>query len=85
VASLGGALGQMTVKRRETGYSEPEVFADELAPGTVLLHGQYTIQKFLNVGGFGITYLASDQGVFSDRALFEKPVARPATITCPQA
>lgn len=35
-------------------------FADELAPGTTLLHGQYTIDSFLNAGGFGITYLARD-------------------------
>ena len=35
-------------------------FADELAPGTQLLHGQYTITRFLNAGGFGITYLAHD-------------------------
>ena len=30
-------------------------FADELKPGTELLHGQYVIEKFLNNGGFGIT------------------------------
>lgn len=35
-------------------------FADELAAGTTLLHGQYTIDSFLNAGGFGITYLARD-------------------------
>ena len=35
-------------------------FADELKPGTELLHGQYTIESFLNSGGFGITYLARD-------------------------
>ena len=37
-----------------------EEFQDELKPGTELLHGQYTIEKFLNNGGFGITYLAKD-------------------------
>ena len=37
-----------------------EDFADELKPGTELLHGQYTIEEFLNSGGFGITYLAKD-------------------------
>ncbi len=31
---------------------------DELKPGTQLLRGQFTIIKFLNNGGFGITYLA---------------------------
>ena len=35
-------------------------FVDELKPGTKLLHGQYTIERFLNAGGFGITYLARD-------------------------
>ncbi|MEO1107996.1 MAG: protein kinase [Pseudomonadota bacterium] len=35
-------------------------FPDELAPGTKLLSGQYTIMRFLNSGGFGITYLAKD-------------------------
>ena len=34
--------------------------ADELKPGTELLHGQYTIEGFLNAGGFGVTYLAKD-------------------------
>ncbi|MGL4235208.1 protein kinase domain-containing protein [Tabrizicola sp.] len=33
---------------------------DELKPGTSLLQGQYTIEEFLNSGGFGITYLARD-------------------------
>ncbi|MEM8536921.1 MAG: protein kinase [Pseudomonadota bacterium] len=35
-------------------------FVDELKPGTKLMHGQYTIENFLNAGGFGITYLARD-------------------------
>ena len=34
--------------------------SDELRPGTRLLHGQYVIESFLNVGGFGLTYLARD-------------------------
>ncbi|MBU2959885.1 serine/threonine protein kinase [Citreicella sp. C3M06] len=33
---------------------------DELPPGTRLCNGQYTIEKYLNCGGFGITYLARD-------------------------
>lgn len=37
-----------------------EDFVDELKPGTQLMHGQYTIESFLNAGGFGITYLARD-------------------------
>jgi len=39
---------------------EKENFVDELKPGTKLMHGQYTIESFLNAGGFGITYLAKD-------------------------
>ncbi len=39
---------------------DPDVFADDLKPGTQLLGGQYTILGFLNSGGFGITYLAKD-------------------------
>ncbi|MBV1902947.1 MAG: serine/threonine protein kinase [Marinosulfonomonas sp.] len=35
-------------------------FTDVLKPGTTLLHGQFTIDRFLNSGGFGMTYLASD-------------------------
>lgn len=39
---------------------DDEKFADELLPGTPLLHGQYVIEQYLNSGGFGITYLAKD-------------------------
>ncbi|MFC2968003.1 serine/threonine-protein kinase [Acidimangrovimonas pyrenivorans] len=42
------------------GVSSAEEFTDELKPGTRLLHGQYTIERFLKVGGFGLTYLARD-------------------------
>jgi serine/threonine protein kinase len=35
-------------------------FSDELLPGTSLFHGQYRITRFINSGGFGITYLAKD-------------------------
>ena len=34
--------------------------SDELLPGTTLFHGQYRITRFINSGGFGITYLARD-------------------------
>ncbi|WP_296431514.1 serine/threonine protein kinase [Yoonia sp.] len=40
--------------------SDKDGFVDELKPGTKLMHGQYTIESFLNAGGFGITYLARD-------------------------
>ena len=35
-------------------------YGDELAPGTTLCQGQYTVERYLNSGGFGITYLARD-------------------------
>lgn len=40
--------------------NDPEATGDELKPGTQLLHGQYTIERYLSAGGFGITYLARD-------------------------
>lgn len=39
---------------------ELDDLVDELPPGTKLLKGQYTITRYLNSGGFGITYLAKD-------------------------
>lgn len=44
----------------ELGRIDPDAFADDLKPGTKLLGGHYTIEGFLNSGGFGITYLAKD-------------------------
>jgi serine/threonine protein kinase len=35
-------------------------YVDELLPGTSLFHGQYRIVRYINSGGFGITYLAKD-------------------------
>lgn len=35
-------------------------FGDELLPGTTLFHDCYKITRFINSGGFGITYLATD-------------------------
>lgn len=37
-----------------------ESLSDALAPGDKLLMGQYEILRYLNSGGFGITYLAKD-------------------------
>ncbi|MFP5479109.1 MAG: protein kinase domain-containing protein [Alphaproteobacteria bacterium] len=47
-------------KAVEAEKPELEDLVDELQPGTKLLKGQYTITRFLNSGGFGITYLAKD-------------------------
>jgi serine/threonine protein kinase len=44
-------------KFEETGIGS---VTDELKPGTRLLDGRFTIESFLNAGGFGITYLARD-------------------------
>ena len=50
----------MTKENTAGNQQELDEFVDELKPGTELLHGQYTISRFLNHGGFGITYLAKD-------------------------
>ncbi|PWJ19344.1 serine/threonine-protein kinase [Jannaschia seohaensis] len=34
--------------------------ADELQPGTKMCQGQYTVLRYINSGGFGVTYLAHD-------------------------
>ncbi len=47
-------------KAVEAQAENAEDVVDELAPGTKLLRGQYTIVRYLNSGGFGITYLAKD-------------------------
>ena len=39
---------------------DQEYETDELAPGQTLLYGQYTIERHLIDGGFGMTYLARD-------------------------
>ena len=44
----------------DAGPQQNDPFADALKPGTELLHGQFRIEKFLNAGGFGMTYLARD-------------------------
>ncbi|MGB5837882.1 MAG: serine/threonine-protein kinase, partial [Albidovulum sp.] len=49
----------MAVKKLADDTQSDDVM-DELQAGTSLLHGQYTITRFLNNGGFGITYLAKD-------------------------
>jgi serine/threonine protein kinase len=39
---------------------EPELSGDELPSGTLLAQGNYTIQRHLKSGGFGMTYVALD-------------------------
>lgn len=50
----------MTAAAAKLPEAGSEAFGDELKPGTRLLRGQFTIDSFLNAGGFGITYLARD-------------------------
>jgi tRNA A-37 threonylcarbamoyl transferase component Bud32 len=47
-------------KAVEPAVDEVEDLIDELQPGAKLLKGQYTITRYINSGGFGITYLAKD-------------------------
>ena len=44
----------------QSGVDSFEDTVNDLAPGTKLMHGQYTIEQYLSSGGFGITYLAQD-------------------------
>ena len=47
-------------KAVDPATEEVEDLIDELQPGAKLLKGQYTITRYINSGGFGITYLAKD-------------------------
>lgn len=49
-------MNSLTEESRPSG----SVSTEELKPGTTLLQGQYVIKRFLNSGGFGMTYLAHD-------------------------
>lgn len=50
----------MTAAARKIEEFELGSSNDELSAGTRLLFGQFTIESFLNSGGFGIVYLARD-------------------------
>ena len=50
----------MTAVARKIISEDLGTSADELAPGTKLLFGQFTIESFVNSGGFGIVYIARD-------------------------
>lgn len=58
---LGRPVGRRKMNSTDatTGISSGE-FSEELKPGTPLLQGQYVIERYLNSGGFGMTYLARD-------------------------
>jgi serine/threonine protein kinase len=56
-AETGTKMASAAHQIEDTAF---ESFADELKPGTKLLHGQFEILSFLNAGGFGITYVAQD-------------------------
>lgn len=51
---------QKAVEASASDTNDLDDLVDELQPGTKLLKGQYTITRFINSGGFGITYLAKD-------------------------
>ncbi|MFO1202583.1 MAG: serine/threonine-protein kinase [Tabrizicola sp.] len=50
----------MTAAARKIISEDLGTSADELSPGTKLLFGQFTIESFVNSGGFGIVYIARD-------------------------
>jgi serine/threonine protein kinase len=50
----------MTAVARKITTEDLGDSADELSPGTKLLSGQFTIESFVNSGGFGIVYIARD-------------------------
>lgn len=54
-----GLLGTSWHLTRQTRWTAPTT-ATSFPPGTTLFHGQYRITRFINSGGFGITYLAKD-------------------------
>lgn len=50
----------MNIDADTDDFSAADTYGDELPNGTRLLQGQYEITRYLNAGGFGITYLARD-------------------------
>jgi serine/threonine protein kinase len=60
----GFSRGRITEMAQQKAVEIPvedvDDLVDELEPGTKLLKGQYTITRYINSGGFGITYLAKD-------------------------
>ena len=68
----------MDAGQQQVEAGQSDSFADALKPGTELLHGQFRIEKFLNAGGFGMTYLARDS---LDRMVVIKECF-PSTMCC---
>ena len=66
---------------RDNEAEDEATFGDELPKGTSLLQGQYTLTRFLNAGGFGITYLARDS---LDRTVVIKECF-PSSMCCRRA
>ncbi|MEM8978700.1 MAG: protein kinase [Pseudomonadota bacterium] len=62
IADTDEALSGEGARSGFSGISDGDAFQfeDELPEGATLMHGQYTIEKFINAGGFGITYSARD-------------------------
>ena len=50
----------MTNRPKDPTQDFANAYGDELPPGTQLCYGQYVVEKYLNSGGFGVTYLARD-------------------------
>ncbi len=50
----------MTSAAARLNQQGPDSFPDELPVGSKLLQDQFTIDRFLSAGGFGITYVARD-------------------------
>lgn len=50
----------MTKASKDLQSDYTSAYGDELPPGTQLCYGQYVVEKYLNSGGFGVTYLARD-------------------------
>jgi len=47
-------MGQAQVVENESEIGLDEEANDELKPGHTLMQGQYTIEAFLNAGGFAV-------------------------------
>lgn len=67
---LGWQVVKMTVATQPVEGAVPEERSEALPDGTTLLGDQFTIDRALSNGGFGITYLAKDN--YLDRSVVIK-------------